>query len=75
MSLRFTADKKSRKGEKRKEKMIYNGKKTEHCNTRTHEVIRRNFEKSRGSKKFFLKFLIALGLYDRLATLFGKFSV
>ena len=26
--------------------MIYSGEKTENCNTRTHDVTRRNFEKS-----------------------------
>ena len=29
-----------------KSKMIYNGEKTENCDTRTYDVIRRNFEKS-----------------------------
>ena len=39
--------KKSKEGEKRKEKIIYSGKKyPEHCDTRTHDLIRRNFEKS-----------------------------
>ena len=44
MSLSFKAEKKV-KSKKRKE-MIYNGKKTENCDTRTYDVIRRNFEKS-----------------------------
>mgnify|MGYP001795955982 CR=1 FL=1 len=46
MSLSFKAEKKSKKSEKRKEKMIYSGEKTGHCDTRFHDVIRGNFEKS-----------------------------
>ena len=51
MSLSFKAEKKSKKKKgKRKEKMIYSGKKTEHCDTRTHDIIRRNFKKSSSRK-------------------------
>ena len=44
MSLSFKAEKKSKKSEKRKGMMIYSRKKTEHCDTQTHNTIRRNFE-------------------------------
>ena len=45
LSLSFKAEK---KGKKRKEKMIYSGKnkQTENCDTRTYNIISRNFEKS-----------------------------
>ena len=56
MSLNFKADQKSKKSEKRKDKIIYNGKK-QLGDTRTHDVIRRNFEKSSSCK-------ISLSLYD-----------
>ena len=48
MSLSFKAEKKKVKKAKRENDLQQkkNNTKTEHCDTRTHDVIRRNFEES-----------------------------
>ena len=46
MSLSFKAEKKGKKARKEKRSWFTAGKKAEHCDTRTCDVIRRNFEKS-----------------------------
>ena len=58
MSLSFKAEKKVKK--QKKKKMIYSGEKTEGCDTRIHDVIKRSFEKSNSCEIN----LIALGPYD-----------
>ena len=46
MYLSFKAEKKVKKNEKRKKEDDLRRKKTKHCNTRTYDVIIRNFRKS-----------------------------
>ena len=47
MSLSFKAEKKGKKARKEKRRWFTAGKKNpENCDTRTYDVIRRNFEKS-----------------------------
>ena len=47
MFLSYKAEKKKvKKSEKREDDLQRKKKTTEHCDTRTHDVIRRNFEKS-----------------------------
>ena len=46
MYLRFKAEKKGNKPKKKREDDLQRGKTPENCNTRTYDVIRRNFEKS-----------------------------
>ena len=46
MSFSFKAEKTVKNAKQEKKRGFTAGKKPEHCDTRTHDVIRRNFEKS-----------------------------
>ena len=60
MSFSFKADKKRKKREKKKRKDdLQRGKKTKHCDTRTHDVIRRALKRVAIVKLIFNKLLSA----------------